>query len=55
MALLHRRAMWRVPVERAGVELILEVRDEDHALAVVEHLGRCGYHCEREGVGPWPV
>jgi threonine dehydratase len=55
MDLLHRRAMWRVPVDRAGVELALEVRDEDHAQEVIAHLTRCGYHCEREGSGPWPV
>ncbi|NTU78873.1 MAG: threonine ammonia-lyase, partial [Chloroflexales bacterium] len=55
MDLAHRRAMWRVPVDRAGVELALEVRDEEHAQAVIDHLARCGYHCEREGVGAWPV
>jgi threonine dehydratase len=53
--LSHRRAMWRVPVDMAGVELALEVRDEEHAQAVIEHLARCGYHCEREGTGEWPV
>ncbi|HMQ33711.1 MAG TPA: threonine ammonia-lyase [Chloroflexaceae bacterium] len=55
MDLLHRRAMWRVPMDRAGVELILEVRDEAHGQAVVAHLEACGYHCEREGAGPWPA
>ncbi|MFV9507511.1 MAG: threonine ammonia-lyase [Oscillochloridaceae bacterium umkhey_bin13] len=53
--LMHRRAMWRVPIDRAGVELILEVRDEDHAQAVIAHLSGCGYTCEREGTGAWPV
>jgi len=55
MDLFHRRAMWRVPVDRAGVELVLEVRDEEHAQAVIARLREAGYHCEREGLGPWPV
>jgi hypothetical protein len=33
---------------------VLEVRDEEHAQAVLEHLRRHGYRCERDGVGPWP-
>jgi threonine dehydratase len=53
--LLHRRAMWRVPVDVAGVELALEVRDEAHAQIVIDYLNARGYHCEREGRGDWPV
>jgi threonine dehydratase len=53
--LLHRRAMWRVPVDVAGVELALEVRDEAHAQTVIDYLNARGYHCEREGRGDWPV
>lgn len=53
--LFHRRAMWRVPVDKAGVELVLEVRDESHAQQVIEHLSTCGYLCERDGGGAWPV
>lgn len=53
--LFHRRAMWRVPVDRAGVQLILEVRDEEHAQAVIASLNNSGYYCEREGMGAWPV
>lgn len=52
--LFHRRAMWRVPITRAGVELVLEVRDEEHAQTVLDALRDHGYHCERDGVGPWP-
>ncbi len=55
MDLLHRRAMWRVPVDMAGVELALEVRDEAHAQAVIDYLSTRGYTCERGGVGEWPV
>ena len=55
MDLLHRRAMWRVPVDMAGVELALEVRDEAHAQAVIDYLADHGYVCERGGVGEWPV
>ncbi len=55
MDLLHRRAMWRVPVDMAGVELALEVRDEAHAQAVIDYLATRGYTCERGGVGEWPV
>ncbi len=52
--LFHRRAMWRVPITKAGVELVLEVRDEEHAQTVLDALRDHGYHCERDGVGPWP-
>lgn len=51
--LTHRRAMWRVPVDRAGVEIALEVRDEEHAQAVIAHLAEHGFPSEREGT--WPV
>jgi threonine dehydratase len=52
--LFHRRAMWRVPVDRAGVQLILEVRDEDHTQQVIAQLAAAGFPSEREGVGAWP-
>jgi threonine dehydratase len=53
--LFHRRAMWRVPMDVAGVELVLEVRDEAHAQAVIDYLTSRGYHTERGGMGEWPV
>jgi len=53
--LFHRRAMWRVPMDVAGVELVLEVRDEAHAQAVIDQLTSYGYHIERGGMGDWPV
>jgi threonine dehydratase len=52
--IFHRRAVWLVPVDRVGVELVLEVRDEDHGQEVVRLLNAAGYHAEREGQGLWP-
>ena len=50
----HRRAMWLAPLGKVGVELALEVRDEQHGLEVIAHLEKAGYHVEREGQGLWP-
>jgi threonine dehydratase len=50
----HRRAMWLAPLGKVGVELALEVRDEQHGLEVIKHLEKAGYHVEREGQGLWP-
>jgi len=49
----HRRAMWLAPLGRVGIEMLLEVRDEPHGRDVFQHLQKCGYHVEREGVGDW--
>ncbi len=49
----HRRAMWLAPLGRVGIEMLLEVRDEEHAQDVCGHLEQVGYHVEREGVGDW--
>jgi threonine dehydratase len=43
----HRRAEWRLPVTKVGVELVLEVRDEAHGQAVIAHLAAGDYHCQR--------
>ncbi len=51
----HRRAAWQVPVDRTGIELILEVRDEEHGQAVIRRLERAGYRIERVGAGEYPV
>ena len=53
MEVYHKRAMWLAPLGRVGIEMLLEVRDEDHAQAVTKHLKTVGYHVEREGVGEW--
>jgi threonine dehydratase len=52
--IFHRRAVWLVPVDRVGVEMVLEVRDEDHGREVVQQLSAAGYNIEREGQGLWP-
>jgi threonine dehydratase len=49
----HRRAMWLAPLGRVGIEMLLEVRDEEHGREVYKHLEETGYHVEREGQGDW--
>lgn len=53
--IIHRRAVWLGPVDRVGIEMILEVRDEDHGEQVVQFLADAGYHVERGGTRAWPV
>lgn len=50
----HRRAAWQVPVDRTGIEMILEVRDEVHGRRVISCLGEAGYTIERVGEGEFP-
>jgi threonine dehydratase len=49
----HQRAIWLAPLGSTGIEVILEVRDEQHAREVFLHLEEHGYHPEREGQGEW--
>ena len=49
----HRRAMWLAPMGRVGIELLLEVRDEQHGRDVIDYLRSAGYNVEREGQGDW--
>jgi threonine dehydratase len=49
----HRRAMWLAPLGRVGIEMLLEVRDEEHGKEVRNSLESAGYHVEREGQGDW--
>lgn len=49
----HRRAMWLAPLGRVGIEMLLEVRDNEHAREVTRYLEAEGYHVEREGQGDW--
>ncbi len=53
MEVYHKRAMWLAPLGRVGIEMLLEVRDEEHAQTVVKHLETVGYLVEREGVEAW--
>lgn len=49
----HQRAIWLAPLGFTGIELILEVRDNEHAQHVVAHLKAKGYGVQREGQGTW--
>jgi threonine dehydratase len=49
----HQRAIWLAPLGRVGIEMILEVRDEDHARSVNKTLEDLGYHVIREHQGDW--
>jgi len=51
----HQRAIWLAPLGYTGVELILEVRDSEHASEVYKHLEDCGYHVQPEGQGDWQL
>jgi threonine dehydratase len=52
--IFHRRAMWLAPLDRVGIEMVLEVRDEQHGLEVIQYLTESGYSVEREGEHIWP-
>ncbi|MGI8812324.1 MAG: threonine ammonia-lyase, partial [Pyrinomonadaceae bacterium] len=49
----HQRAIWLAPLGRVGIEMILEVRDDEHAHEVQKHLEATGYHVERHGHDDW--
>lgn len=49
----HRRAMWLAPLGKVGIEMLLEVRDEQHGRETQKHLEDAGYQVEREGHGDW--
>jgi threonine dehydratase len=48
--IFHRRATWLVPIDRVGIELILEVRDSAHGTQVVDTLQQHGYVVTQEGM-----
>ncbi len=50
---IHQRAMWLAPLGSVGIEMVLEVRDEEHGKSVQKYLEDSGYHVEREGIGDW--
>jgi threonine dehydratase len=45
--------MWLAPFGKTGIEMLLEVRDEQRGREVTRHLETSGYHVEREGLGDW--
>jgi threonine dehydratase len=47
--IMHRRAAWGVPLDRTGLEMILEVRDQAHGEAVIERLRSLGYRVSAVG------
>jgi threonine dehydratase len=47
--IMHRRASWGVPLDRTGLEMILEVRDKAHGQAVIQLLTEKGYHVSAVG------
>ncbi|MBP8251065.1 MAG: pyridoxal-phosphate dependent enzyme, partial [Herpetosiphon sp.] len=50
----HRRAVWQLPLDRVGIEMILEVRDEAHGQSIIDGLEAHGYSVERFGHRVWP-
>jgi threonine dehydratase len=51
----HQRAIWLAPLGYTGIEMILEVRDQDHGRDVRRHLEDSGYHVQSEGQGDWEL
>ena len=49
----HQRAMWQAPLGSVGLEMLLEVRDEDHGQELQKFLKQNGYKVQRETVGNW--
>lgn len=45
----HRRSLWGVPLADTGLELVLEVRDEQHGQDVIAALTVAGYAMSRVG------
>ncbi len=51
--IFHKRAMWLAPLGKTGIEMLLEVRDEQHGCEVTAHLEISGYHVKREDQENW--
>jgi threonine dehydratase len=45
----HQRAIWLAPIGSVGIEMILEVRDEEHGQEVHKRLNDGGYYAEMGG------
>ncbi|MCG8349472.1 MAG: threonine ammonia-lyase [Chloroflexales bacterium] len=52
--IFHRRAAWLAPVDRTGIEMVLEVRDKAHGQTVIEHLESAGYYINQGAYTHWP-
>ena len=46
---IHRRATWLVPIDRVGVELIIEVRNHTHGQQLMQSLNDHGYSINQPG------
>lgn len=46
---IHRRATWLVPIDRVGVELIIEVRNHTHGQQLMQNLQTHGYSINQPG------
>ena len=49
----HQRAMRLAPLGRVGIEMLLEVKDEEHGQRIHKFLQESGYHVEKEGRENW--
>jgi len=49
----HRRSIWLAPLGKVGIELLLEVRDEEHGKSIENFLSAAGYSVEREQAEDW--
>ncbi len=49
----HRRAMYLAPLGQVGIEMLLEVRDEEHGKEIYNELQILGYQVAREVPGEW--
>ncbi|NNE67087.1 MAG: threonine ammonia-lyase [Pyrinomonadaceae bacterium] len=53
MEVYHRRAMYLAPLGSVGIELLLEVRNEEHGVEILEYLEESGYDVTRKVVDEW--
>lgn len=49
----HKRAMYLAPFGRVGIELLLEVRDDEHGQEVVKHIESNGYQIKKTEKRNW--
>ena len=49
----HKRAMYLAPFGRVGIELLLEIRDDEHGEEVVDHIRSNGYQIKKSEKRNW--